>query len=90
MRLSESNLLFLARFAKLPEGKDLLELMRAKLAETDQKLRTTDGPEMHRQQGRAQELDDWIAAISDSQRKLTVNQSAPRPRRFTNTDGFAQ
>jgi hypothetical protein len=89
MRLTESNLLFLARFAKLPEGKEFLELMRAKLDETDAKLRITDGPELHRQQGRAQELDDWIAALTESQRKLTMAQSAHRPRSVVNTNGFA-
>lgn len=90
MRLTESNLLFLARFAKLPEGKEFLELLRAKLDETSQKLRTADGPELHRQQGRAQELDDWIEALTDSQRKLNTAQSVRHgPRRVVNSDGFA-
>ncbi len=89
MRLSESQLLFLARFSKSPEGKEFLELCKAKLAERDAKLRSAEGAEVHRQQGRALELDEMIADVTEAQAKLTANQSAARPRRFVNLEQFA-
>ena len=87
MRLNESQLLFLARFAKSPEGREFLELCRAKLADRDTKLRSTEGAEVHRQQGRALELDEMIADITGAQQKLNTAQAAARPRRTVLYDG---
>jgi hypothetical protein len=89
MRLSESQLLFLARFAKSPEGKEFTDLLRAELAEVEKALRTQTGEELYRQQGHAQRLDKLIADITDASTKLTRNQSAMTPRRFAFTDGPA-
>ena len=90
MRLSEPQLLFLARFAKSPDGREFLELYRAKLAEVEKALRTQVGEELYRQQGRAVQLDELIVDITKAGEKLTVSQSAQRaPRRFALTDGTA-
>jgi len=89
MRLTESQLLFLARFAKAPEGKEFVELLRTKLAEVEGKLRTQDGAEMHRQQGRAIQLDELIADIAQASAKLNAAQSAARPRRVAHYDEIA-
>ena len=90
MYLSESQLLFLARFSKSPEGKEFLEIIRAKLSGVDGKLRAAEGAEMHRQQGRAQQLDELIADITEAHARLNANQSARGPRRIVNFDGQAQ
>ena len=89
MRLTESQLLFLARFAKAPEGKEFIELCRAKLSEVDAKLRTTEGAEMHRHQGRALQLDELIADVTQAHARLTTAQSVARPRRPVFLDGTA-
>lgn len=90
MHLSESQLLFLARFAKSPDGREFLELYRAKLAEVESKLRTQAGEELYRQQGRAIQLDELLADITDANKKLTVSKSAnPRPRVLAAIDGTA-
>lgn len=89
MRLSEQQLRFLARFAKAPEGKEFLELMRAALEDVTLKLRTTEGAEMHRQQGRAQQLDEIVAWITDANQKLTTGQASARTRRPVTFDAIA-
>jgi hypothetical protein len=90
MRLSESQLLFLARFAKSPEGREFTELLRAELAEVEKALRTQTGEELYRQQGHAQRLDKLIADITDASAKLTASRSSVSPtRRFAFTDGPA-
>lgn len=90
MRLSESQLLFLARFAKSPEGREFLELLRAKVGHCDVKLRTETGEMLYRTQGRALELDEMIADITEAHQRLTTNASAAqRPRKFVLTDGSA-
>jgi hypothetical protein len=90
MHLSEPQLLFLARFAKSPDGREFLELYRAELAEVEKALRVQVGEELYRQQGHAQRLDKLIADITGASAKLTASQSAQRaPRRFALTDGLA-
>lgn len=90
MHLSESQLLFLARFAKSPDGREFLELYRAKLAEVEGKLRTQAGEDLYRQQGRAIQLDELIADITGANDKLTVSKSAKhRPRMLAAIDGIA-
>jgi len=83
MRLDGNDLLFLARFSKLPEGKLFLGLLERKLKEREAKLRTAVGEEVHRQQGRALELDELIADIAQAQDRL--NRSGP-----TRTSEFRQ
>ncbi len=90
MRLSESQLLFLARFAKSPEGRELTDLLRAELADVEKALRTQTGEELYRQQGHAQRLDKLLADITDAGAKLNRNQSALAPRRFAFQDRYAE
>jgi hypothetical protein len=71
--LTTDDLTFLARFSKSPEGQRFVGLLRARLVEHDAKLRTGEGAEVHRTQGRALELDDLIVAIMDAEAKLNRN-----------------
>jgi hypothetical protein len=71
MRLSGDQLAFMARFSKSPEGQMLLSIYDAKLKERESKLRTSVGEEVHRQQGRALELDELIADITEAQQRIT-------------------
>lgn len=90
MHLSESQLLFLARFAKSPDGREFLELYRAKLAEVEGKLRTQAGEELYRQQGRAIQLDELIADITDANKRLTRSSPLASPtRKIAFTEGLA-
>jgi hypothetical protein len=76
MRLSNEQLVFLARFARSPEGNQLLTILKAKLGDRESKLRTTVGEEVYRTQGRALELDELIADITEAQQRLTRVESA--------------
>lgn len=80
MQLSGAQLSFLASFAKAPDGRALLEILKAKLAEREVALRTKVGEEVYRAQGRALELDELIADIAEASTRLTRVQQ--RPQRF--------
>jgi hypothetical protein len=80
MQLNHEQLEFLARFAKTPDGQMLMAIYRARLAEVDGKLRTAEGAEMHRQQGRAQQLDELLTGITEARSKLARN-AVPTPQR---------
>lgn len=71
MRLDNEQLEFLARLAKAPEGRTLLSILQAKLRDRESKLRSTSGEEVHRYQGRALELDELIADITEAQARRT-------------------
>jgi flagellar hook-basal body complex protein FliE len=88
MRLSESQLVFLARFAKSPEGREFADLMRAELADVEAKLRTCTGEEVYRQQGHAQRLDKILSDLAEASQRLSATQSAARPRRLVNLKEF--
>ena len=89
MHLTESQLLFLARFAKAPEGKEFIELMRAAVEEVNQTLRTATGEHVLRTQGRAQQLDEIVGWITEANRKLTAGQASFRTRRPVTFDETA-
>jgi len=79
MKLSGEHLQFLERLSKSPDGQFLLTILRAKLAERDEALRRTSGEDVYRTQGRALELDELIADITDASAKLNrTRPSAPR------------
>ena len=80
MRLSTEQLQFLARLSKAPVGLLLLDILRAKLRERDSELRTKTGEEVYRAQGRASELDDLIADITEAQARLTRVARPPTSR----------
>lgn len=73
MRLDNDDLAFLARLSKSPDGRRLLQLLQAKQAECNDKLRTTTGEEVLRWQGRALAVDEFIADIAQAEQKLTRN-----------------
>lgn len=83
MRMTTEQLEFLGRFSKSPDGQFLLSILQAKLSEREASLRTSVGEEVYRAQGRALELDELIADITDATAKL--NRSMP-----TRTSGFRQ
>lgn len=91
MHLDASQLEFLARFSKSPEGYTLIKLLRAKLAEVEGKLRTQSGEELYRTQGRAVQLDELLADIATADEKLTRSASVlvKAQRRFAIMDGSA-
>jgi hypothetical protein len=74
MKLSGTQLGFLARLSKSPDGQLLLELFKARLAENDAALRAAPADTILRAQGRAMELSEIIADITEAQTRLTRNQ----------------
>lgn len=75
MRLSADDLAFLARLSKSPDGRRLVQLLQAKQAECNDKLRSTTGEEVLRWQGRALAVDELLADIAQAERKLTRNEA---------------
>jgi hypothetical protein len=83
MTLTSDQLLFLARFSKSPEGKFLVSMYEAELAEVDGKLRKAVGEDIYRLQGRASQIEEMIDRIKTAERKATSGRSAPQtPRPF--------
>ena len=74
MHLNKEHLTFLARFAKMPEGRFFLEMLAGRLAERDRELRHS-ADNVHQLQGRALELEELIETITNAQRRL--DQTAP-------------
>ena len=70
MRLSHDQLVFLARFSKSPDSRPWLELLEARLAECEAKLRTSIGEAVYREQGCALVLDELIAHITKAPSEL--------------------
>jgi hypothetical protein len=76
MHIGEDSLLFLARFARSPDGRALVEtILKPLLAESDAKLRTASGEEVYRFQGEARRVDELIKLITEAQQKLTRKQA---------------
>jgi len=71
MQFSNLQLEFLARLARSPDGQLLLQILQAKQAERDAGLRTASGEEVFRKQGRAVEISELIADITEAERRLT-------------------
>lgn len=83
MVLSTDELTFLARFAKSPDAKALVSILQGKLGDVEGKLRRAEGAEMHRCQGRAQQLDELLADIRDAEMRLhTSTAQSTASRRF--------
>lgn len=75
-QLNRDDLEFLRRFARLPEGRQLITLYQRNLAETDVRLRTAIGDELLRTQGRAQLLAELIAQVTEADKSL--ERATPR------------
>lgn len=83
MTLTSEQLHFLARFWKSPEGKFLVGMYEAELAEVDVKLRKATGDDIYRLQGRASQLEVMIERIKNSDSNATSRRPAPQvPRPF--------
>lgn len=76
MHLNGTQLQFLSRLSKTPDGLMLLQVLQAKLAESDAKLRSANGEEVYRAQGRAQAFAEMIGDITSADDKLTRNASS--------------
>lgn len=70
MRLTSTQLQFLARVATTPDGKVLVDLLQARLRDRDAKLRASTGEEVFREQGRALELAELIDDFTQAQQRL--------------------
>lgn len=78
MKLLTTDLDFLRRFARTPEGRQWLDILQRNLAENDVRLRTTIGDELLRTQGRSQLLAELIDQVEKAEAAL--ERAAP-PRR---------
>lgn len=79
MQLDTSHLQFLARLARTPDGKFLVDnILEPMLAEADGKLRTARGEDIFRAQGVATGLADLIAAIRTAEQKLIRAAQTPK------------
>lgn len=79
MQLKHEQLQFLERLNQSPEGQFLMQILRAKQSERDAALRTAKGEDVYRAQGRALELDELVADITEASQRLNrIRPSAPR------------
>ncbi len=77
MKLSAVDLDVLGRMNKAPDGRYLVDMLVRRRAEIDATLRTLDGNELYRAQGRAQALDELITDLEEAeQRKNRSDQRA--------------
>ena len=79
MRLDGDDLAFLARFATTPDAKRLCEILQGQLTAADVSLRSCNGEETFRAQGRAQQLAKLLEDITGASMKL--QRSKPSPER---------
>jgi len=77
MNLTSDQLAFLARFAKSPDGRTIVDILSGHLESTDRKLRAAVGEETFRQQGRAQQLAELIDMVVKAE--VTLNRTKPVP-----------
>lgn len=82
MTLTSEQLHFLARFWKSPEGKFLVSMYEAELAEVDVKLRRAVGEDVYRLQGQASQLEEMIGRIKTADSKANSKRPVLAPRPF--------
>jgi hypothetical protein len=83
VNLSEIELQVLERLNSSPDGQILKQILARRLAEQDTRCRTLDGPDLHRSQGRAQELALLLDDLNGARQKLEARgtqQGAPARR----------
>jgi hypothetical protein len=88
VRLSQSDLQFLARFATTPDALVLKRIYAAYLVDAEKDLRVLEGAALHQAQGRAQQLDQLIADLDEAKVRLNHSETlASRPtRRVVNSE----
>lgn len=72
MHLGNNHLDLLERFAKTPEGQMVVQVLTARLADTDKELRSLSGENLYRTQGKAQELEKVLSLFRGAQRPKQV------------------
>lgn len=82
-RLTETQLQFLARLGKSPDGQLLLALIQTEINAVNVDLRKVGGEALYRLQGRAASLDELVALLTP---KMTVYRDPIK--RPTATDPF--
>lgn len=75
--LTEQEVAALARIASSVDGYLLQQLIERRLATVERNLRSTEGAEMHRTQGRAIELEMLITDLFGARSKLDQQRRAP-------------
>ena len=65
-RLKPEQYRVLANLQRLPEGRALLELLRADLAHTHLLLQGASGPQLGWAQGQAQCLAEWLRRLEEA------------------------
>lgn len=75
--LTEQEIATLVRLNAGIDGHVLSGLLERRLAEVEKTLRTTEGAEMHRAQGRAIELEQLIADLFGARKKMDQQRQAP-------------
>ena len=68
--MTNAQLADLARFGRLPEGKVFIDLLKMRLTEHDEKMRSALGEEVFRCQGRSQALSQVIRDIEGAEGRL--------------------
>lgn len=76
MQLTKEQLSFLARFSRTPDGAQLVQILRARLAARDKAARVARGEDVQRTLGAACELDEFIADIEGAEAQLNRNATA--------------
>lgn len=79
MHLGESELQFLARLGKSPEGLRLLGLIQAEIASCNTELRKASGESLLRAQGKALWLDEFVQRLEYDATAQRVARPTPRP-----------
>lgn len=69
MTLTGDQVAFLDRLSKSPDGRLLLSMYQADLAELDVKLRRLSGEALSQAQGRAQQLEEMIERFQGKPKK---------------------
>lgn len=83
MALTTGELEALRRFSRVPEGRLWVAMLEKKLAEADAKLRTATGEDLYRKQGRAQQLEELIAEVTQAEQTLNRQEPSRRPIAWT-------
>jgi hypothetical protein len=74
--LTKAELSVLAHLHASANGQVVRQIVTKRLAEHDRDCRRLDGPELHRAQGRAQELAWLLDTLADAQKVLEQPQTA--------------
>jgi hypothetical protein len=76
VKLEQVELQVLARINASPDGAILRQILARRLSECDQANRKLDGPELHRSQGRAQELALLLVDLTGARDKVESRRTA--------------